>query len=80
MHATMEWSTSSPAYTVLDALMSSQVVDESSPCGRFTRAGRIGLMCASEPVVDAVAGREELFPPGTKGVALAGKLGAGDLP
>ena len=50
LHATMGRSTSSPADTVLDALMSSQVVDESSPCGAFTKAGRIGCIYASEPV------------------------------
>ena len=69
LHATIGRSTSLPADTVLDALISSQVVDESSLPGGVTRAGTIGLMNASEPVVDAVAGRDALFPPGTKDVA-----------
>ena len=56
--------TSSLADTDLEALTSSQVVDEFSPRGVLTIAGKIGWMCASELVVDAVAGREELVPPG----------------
>ena len=69
LHATIGRTTSSPADTVLDALISSQVVDWSSPTGGDNRAGKIGLMSAAEPVVDAVGGRDALFPPGTKDVA-----------
>ena len=50
--------------------MSSQVVDEFSPCGALTIAGRIGWMSASELVVEAVSGREEFVSPGTKVCAL----------
>ena len=80
LHATIGQTTSSPADTVLDALMSSQVVDEYSPPGGVTRAGKIGLMSGSEPVVDAVAGRVAWFPPGTKDAAFMLKFGGGDLP
>ena len=58
--------TSSLADTDLEALISSQVVDEFSPRGVLTIAGKIGWMSASELVVEAVAGREEFVPPGTK--------------
>ena len=69
LHAMFGQTTLSPADTVLDALISSQVVDWSSPTGGDKRAGKIGLMSAAEPVVDAVDGRDALFPPGTKDVA-----------